>query len=55
MQEFDAQKMKESNYSDFEPSFSRVLQVQDILVRYKLVAIKVSSNFSEMVNTEQSL
>ena len=42
--------MKEWKYSDFESSFSRVLQVQDILRRWKLVAIKAPSNFSEMVN-----
>ena len=35
---------------DLEPSFSWVLQVQDILGRWKLVAIKAPSNFSKMVN-----
>ena len=42
--------MKKWKYSDFWQGFSRVLQVQGILGRLKLVANKAPSNFTEMVN-----
>ena len=42
--------MKEKKYSNFEPSFLQVLQVQDIFGRWEIVAFKAPSNFSETVN-----
>ena len=50
--EFIGKMRKEWKESDFLHGFTWVLQVQDILGRWKQVAIMAPSNFSDMVNAQ---